>query len=110
MVRRLVTATVVLFSCSAGFSQDTASWPAIGYKDSFQVNFTNANLLGAETVLSFTNLGVHNAPPGNGDICVNIYVFNTAASLGQLRHMPRKAEFPHAEARRRARVCRVLGR
>uniref|UniRef100_Q01V44 Uncharacterized protein n=1 Tax=Solibacter usitatus (strain Ellin6076) TaxID=234267 RepID=Q01V44_SOLUE len=65
---------VVLMAFSAiAFGQTAAQPPALGYKDSYQLDYMDIR-----GTINFTNTGLHpnlQSPPNSSDICVNAYVF-----------------------------------
>jgi len=80
---RIATAFAVTALCGVALAQDPATPPAIGFKDTFQTNYTNA-LLPSLPWVTLTNGGTNTVPSlvlfgeppiASADICVNIYTF-----------------------------------
>jgi len=80
---RFATALAVPALCGVALAQDLATAPAIGYKDTFQTNYTNSFVpsLGLVTITNggsntLTSLTLFGEPPiGSADICASIYNF-----------------------------------
>ncbi len=87
LLRLLTVVSVVVCLCSAGFAQEPATAPGIGYEDSFQVGlFTNGAVGGGggSVFFPFTNAGFHAFPAfpvTNSDICVNAYIIASSGSM-----------------------------
>src|SRR5262249_18476991 len=67
----------VVVSVSVGFAQEPATAPAIGYEDTYQLNYLPS--MAAGTFVNISNAGFHIEPPatpGTGYICADIYSFN----------------------------------
>lgn len=72
-LRLIMTVGFLAFSGTL-FGQQPAQPPAVGYKDSFQVDY-----LDVTGYIYATNAGSHSVPSSpvrSGDICVNAYVFS----------------------------------
>lgn len=93
MFARFMMAIAIVSLCSVAVAQVPATGNALGYTDSFQINFipNAAEAGGAPTVgtsfggiLAITNAGFHANPTfavTNSDVCVNIYTFSASAVL-----------------------------
>jgi hypothetical protein len=72
-VRLLAALAIVAFS-SVALAQEPATAPALGYVDSFQIDYTPS--LAAGTAVNLTNAGFHAGTTATGgDICVNVYTW-----------------------------------
>src|SRR5437763_12061020 len=81
---RFVAALAAPMFCMVAFAQEAAMPPAIGYKDTFQINYPSSFIATLPLVYA-TNPGFHAAglgvlgftvpPEMPGDICVNIYTY-----------------------------------
>jgi hypothetical protein len=71
MSQRLLAALASIALSSLAFGQVAAPAPALGYEDSYQVNYVSN--LPAGTFVNFTNAGVHGRTTPGGDICINVY-------------------------------------
>lgn len=75
MFQRLVlTVAVVLVMSSVAFAQATAVPPALGYAESFQINYVS-NMQAGGTYVNLVNAGSHGGGP-EGTICVNVYTYD----------------------------------
>jgi hypothetical protein len=74
MPRRLLAALATIVFSSVAFAQVTATAPALGYEDSYQVNYVSN--LPTGTFVNFTNAGVHGGLSPAGDICINVYTYD----------------------------------
>jgi hypothetical protein len=73
MTSRLIVAVGFVAFSGMLFGQTAATPPALGYKDSYQLDYLD--IVGT---IHFTNAGLHpnpQSPPNNSDICVNAYVY-----------------------------------
>jgi hypothetical protein len=62
-------------------AQEPAVAPALGYEDTFQINYT-ANLNLADSVINLKNAGYHKQTLfGHGYLCANVYAFDAAEEL-----------------------------
>jgi hypothetical protein len=72
-LRLLAPLAIVAFS-SLVLAQEPATAPALGYTDSYQIDY--APSLATGTSVNLTNAGVYdNGSGGGGDICVNVYTW-----------------------------------
>lgn len=79
-VRLLALNAIIVVS--GGFAQEPATPPAVGYKDSFQLNVFAGLTEGVDSFVELTNAGFHKTIPlDHGNICVNVYVFNPDETL-----------------------------
>lgn len=83
MLSRVVVTLAFSALVTSSLAQDTATPPALGYKDSFQTNYLNFEIgeSAPRLVLIATNMGFHGAGgtwnvPADGDICMQMYTFN----------------------------------
>src|SRR4051794_11557193 len=76
---RLVASAAAILCCISAAAQEPAQAPALGYKDSYQIAYTDANFFVNNhlPLVGVTNMGFHAA----GDICVNVYSFRTDATF-----------------------------
>src|SRR4051794_39649417 len=74
MSQRLLAALAIIVFSNVAFGQVVATAPALGYTDSYQVNYVSN--LPTGTFVNFTNAGVHGGLTPAGDICVNVYTWD----------------------------------
>ena len=79
MVSRVIM--VVGFASFSGFlfGQQAAQSPAIGYEDTYQLDYMDV-----QGSINFTNAGFHASPTfpaRSSDICVNAYIFNPITNV-----------------------------
>jgi len=83
------SALFVLFNVAS--AQEPAFPPALGYKDTYQLNAIG-NLDKADSFVDMTNAGFHNTTIfGHGYICANIYVFSPDEQMVSCCTCPKSA-------------------
>ena len=81
MFQRFLALSAALVLVSVASAQEPAVFPALGYEDTFQINYT-ANLNLADSVINLKNAGYHKQTlGGHGFLCANVYVFDPAEEL-----------------------------
>jgi len=84
------SALFMLFNVVAS-AQEPATAPALGYEDTFQINFI-ANLDKADSFVDLTQAGFHTTTNfGHGYMCDNIYVFSPDEQLISCCTCPKSA-------------------